>query len=301
MSQLFKLEISSEPDLQDPASSIDANFSDTNTNSPSSSCPFPPSSFLLDDAGNAIQQAAKKSAGGKKGAKRSGPLYAKVDWNALNAINTSLGTNVDFHSLANFEGGSLRNGYVPTSSSGVTIDTGVDLNKSVASIKAWGFPKALEDKLTPYAGLKGSAARAKLKQVPLQVTDDEANLITQTVQKQFLQSTKNSWNGAVGKKGTAFQNLTKAQQTVLLSRTYHQGPGMPQTGIAKTFYSNATAGDWAKAEQALRDYGGYKTVTKTVKGKKVQTQVRKLPKWYVNRANGEANLLKAEREAAAKK
>lgn len=236
----------------------------------------------------------------KNSGDNGGPLYTKVDWNGLNAINASLGTAVDFPALANFEGGSRRDGYVPTDSSGVTIDTGVDLNKPVASIKAWGFPKTLEDKLIPYAGLTGDAARAKLNETPLEVTDDEANLITQTVQKQFLESTMNSWNTVVGENGTQFKNLTAAQQTVLLSRTYHQGPGMRHTAIAQTFYKSAISGDWLQAEQALRDYGGYRSVATTVKGKQVQTRVRNLPDWYVNRVTAEANLLKTEREAAAK-
>ena len=247
-----------------------------------------------------MQPSTSKTNDGENG-KNGGPLYAIVDWHGLNAINTELGTVVDFRTLANFEGGSRRIGYVPSDSSGVTIDTGVDLNRTAASIKAWGFPKALEDKLIPYAGLKGEAARAKLKQTPLEVNDDEANLITRTVQKEFLQSAMNSWDKTVGENGIQFKNLTTAQQTVLLSRTYHQGPGMPETPIAQAFYKSALSGDWVQAEQALRDYGGYKKVVTTVKGEKVQSQVHNLPDWYVNRVAAEANLLKAEREIAAKK
>jgi len=59
---------------------------------------------------------------------------------------------------------------------------------------------------------------------------------------------------------------------VILSRTYHQGIGMPETAVAQNFYSAAQKGDWITAEKALR-------------GDNV------LPNWYKTRVHQEADLL----------
>ena len=73
-----------------------------------------------------------------------------------------------------------------------------------------------------------------------------------------------------------FADLTRAQQTVLFSRTFHQGVGMPATSVAQGFYSAALQGRWVQAETALRAYD----VT---------------AKWYKSRVGAEANLLLKER------
>lgn len=69
-----------------------------------------------------------------------------------------------------------------------------------------------------------------------------------------------------------FIELTSAQQTVILSRTYHQGTGMSSTQVAQYFYSAAQKGDWIAAEKALRNYN--------VK-----------PNWYRTRVHQEADYL----------
>jgi len=73
-----------------------------------------------------------------------------------------------------------------------------------------------------------------------------------------------------------FTDLTQAQQTVIFSRTFHQGVGMPNTRQAQDFYGAATQGRWLDAEVSLRNY-----------------PVRE--NWYKNRVGLEADLLLKER------
>ena len=72
-----------------------------------------------------------------------------------------------------------------------------------------------------------------------------------------------------------FEDLTIAQQTVLFSRTFHQGQNMSKTLVARNFYQAALTNNWSKAEQYLRGYD--------VK-----------PKYYKQRVNYEADSLKFE-------
>jgi hypothetical protein len=204
----------------------------------------------------------------------------------MKAINEALGTRVDFAALGRFEGGQLLKGYVPMSKgkvagiSGVTVCTGVDLGQQDEKwLDGLGLPADLQAKLRPYLGVRQQAAVDLLARTPLAVTLDEANALDGAVQKQFLVSTLQSWNANREEGTPGFTQLTPAQQTVLLSRTYHQGVGMPETAVAQPFYQAALEGRWQDAEQALRNYN--------VK-----------PDWYKNRVNQEADLLRKEREAA---
>ncbi|MDP9169735.1 MAG: pesticin C-terminus-like muramidase [Acidobacteriota bacterium] len=211
---------------------------------------------------------------------------ASLDPAAMKAINDELGTDVNFGALGGFEGGQLLNGYVPTARdgtvigrSGVTICTGIDLGQQdLRWLTAMQLPADLEAALTPYLGLTMQAAVTALAAQPLLISRDEGNLLDSMVQKDYLESTMQSWATHSSATTTGFTDLTSAQQTVLLSRTYHQGKGMSNTQVAQPFYTAAIQGDWLLAETNLRNYN----VT---------------PQWYKNRVAAEAHLLEAERQA----
>jgi hypothetical protein len=99
----------------------------------------------------------------------------------------------------------------------------------------------------------------------------EADETDMKIQRFHLIAAMASWDDDP-KPFEKFTELTSAQQTVILSRTYHQGIGMPDTAVAQDFYSAAQKGDWIAAEKALRSYN-----------------VR--PNWYRTRAHQEADLL----------
>jgi GH24 family phage-related lysozyme (muramidase) len=222
---------------------------------------------------------------------KHGPL-PKPDPKVMAAINNEVGTKIDFNKLADFEGGQQVHGYVPimkdgtvAGQSGVTIATGFDIGqRSAASLKGFGFPPDLEKKYEPFCNkTKQDAVEALKKANGLTITKAEADETDMKIQRYHLVEAKKSWNGSIPKGGVKFEDLTSAQQTVLLSRTYHQGPGMPKTKIAQDFYTAAQKGDWVAAEKALRNY-------KVTAG------------WYITRVHQEADLLAkdlASQKAAA--
>ena len=73
--------------------------------------------------------------------------------------------NIDYNFIAELEKFKTK-GYVPSDNSGVTIGTGVDL-KSKNEDYFSELPKSIRDKLKPYFGLSGKAAKDKLAKIPL--------------------------------------------------------------------------------------------------------------------------------------
>jgi len=199
-------------------------------------------------------------------------------------LNSKFGSDVDFGSLSQFEGGQKLQGYIPMTKggvlgkSGVTIATGFDIGQyGREEIKAFGFPEGLEEKILPFAGLRKGDALAVIDLVKaLSITSEEANIIDYAVKAKHLGSAIRSWDSTRPDSAPAFTELTPAQQTVIFSRTFHQGIGMPSASVSQTFYSAAQAGQWQSAELALRNYN-------------VSAQ------WYKNRISSEANLLRRER------
>jgi len=199
-------------------------------------------------------------------------------------INATLGTNVNFAALSRFEGGQLLTGDIPSRNgvvlgrSGVTIATGVDIGQmDAAGVRTLGLPADLEARLLPYAGYTRNAAVQRLQEIGnLNITQEEANLLDDAIMRQHLTAAMTVWDRTRSADAQTFTDLTQAQQTVLFSRTYHQGTDMPQTPIAREFYGAAQSGDWVGAENALR---GYRTTEA----------------WYINRVTREANLLQIER------
>lgn len=219
----------------------------------------------------------KKAA--RKAVRRVKSRIASADPEVLAKINEQLGTRVNFAALSRFEGGQWTRGYVPPAGrSGVTIGTGFDVGQWRTSDlrNKLGMPESLAQQLDPYTGhIRGDAA-ARLRAMPLSVSRDDANLIDQASHRYFVRETAAYWDAHRGPNTPEYRDLSSAQQTVLFSRSYHQGIGMPRTAVARDFYSAAQRNDWAAAESALRNY-----------------HVRQ--GWYRERVGAEARLLRDER------
>jgi hypothetical protein len=176
-------------------------------------------------------------------------------------LNSELGTSVLGERLSQFEGRQRLNGYVPNNhgvvigNSGVTIATGFDIGqldqKGLASLQ---LGSDLTTKLAPYTDIRLSPALAYLNLHPLSVSRDEANDIDYAVQGAHLRAAITSWNMRRPNGQPSFNQLSPQQQTVLLSRTYHQGPNMPNSPVARDFYNAALNGDWTRARTALQNY-----------------------------------------------
>lgn len=214
-------------------------------------------------------------------AKKSFVSRAEV-WSGL---NSEYKTRVDFLAVSEFEGGQILRGYLPMDekgivigNSGITFATGFDVGQyNKKQIQSFKFPHELEDKLLSFVGAKKGDAKNLLSLAQQTViTKAEANLIDFSIKGYHLKSAINSWNSQKLDITPFFEDLTSAQQTVVFSRTFHQGVGMPNTSIAKKFYRSALSNNWNAAEHYLRNYN----VTAP---------------YYVNRVNSEADLLKLKR------
>lgn len=183
---------------------------------------------------------------------------ARMDRAMLDAVNEDLGTSIDFDQLATWEGGQATEAYVPwfpadlkvtdgavevvtkrfkgtdvldgASGSGVTIGTGVDLGQQestsyIKRLRAAGISEELITRLTPYMGLKRSEACRYLRANPLQVTKEEADQIDKEMKGYHAKEAKKQYNNVAKDIGNAptFDQLSSEEQTVLMSRNYHNG------------------------------------------------------------------------------
>ncbi len=192
----------------------------------------------------------------------------KTDPAVYAKLNAEGGTNVDFAYLSRWEGNQFLRGYVPfakgvtAGASGMTVATGFDLGQiNQREYDKLNLPATVLPKVQPFLDLKFTrktrkevaAIVAKLKPVPL-LTKDEADAADLAVHGKHLRAAIASWNTRHDQGVPDFKDLPGNWQTVLFSRTFHQGLGMPDTRVAQPFYTAATAGKWAQAADALQNY-----------------------------------------------
>ncbi|PJD92646.1 MAG: hypothetical protein CK426_01150 [Legionella sp.] len=191
------------------------------------------------------------------------------------AINALYGTKLDFKAFEWFEGKQQTRGYLPmidmeitvknkdgstskrhikkfAGKSGITIARGFDVGQHNAKdLKKYKFSSELEKKLLPFVGkVRGDAK----KLIPLAhdtiLTQAEIAEIDYAVITKHIKYAINSWNDSKKPPGTPkFQDLCFVKQTILISRTYNVGPGMPR--VMKDFYIAARNNDWKKARYFL--------------------------------------------------
>jgi len=157
---------------------------------------------------------------------------------------------IDWEFIGQQEGTKLE-GYVPDSkesNSGVTIATGFDLGqRNAEDLK--DFPQELQDKFSPYLGLKKEEADKKLKEKPLTITKEEQQLIDKTIKQKESNKIIESYEKTTGKK---FSDLSKQQQTVIVSVGFQYGDLATKT---PKFWKAITEGNWESVETELRNFG----------------------------------------------
>lgn len=167
---------------------------------------------------------------------------------------------IDWKFIADLEGGLQLKGYVPaasTSSSGVTIATGVDLGaRTLTEISKWPIADELKVKLAPYAGRKGQDAVDLLRELPLEITQDEAAQIETAACGPIFDQLQKAYDKAAGK--DAFYHLPDVVQTVLASLAYQYGPNLARR--TPKFWELACQKDWQACVNELENFGdGYPT------------------------------------------
>lgn len=203
------------------------------------------------------------------------------------ALNAAFGTAVDFSYLSRWEGNQFLRGYVPfvrgvtAGASGMTIATGFDVGQiSERQLSELGLLPETGPKLAPFAGVRFTGKTraqvatqvSKLGPAPI-LAKNEADAADLVVHRKHLAAAVASWNARRKPGVPEFKVLPIPWQTVLFSRTFHQGTGMPDTAVAKPFYTAATEGRWADAATALQNYAV-------------------APAWYKTRVSQEAAFLR---------
>jgi len=129
--------------------------------------------------------------------------------------------------LSNKDGGkwegSVKKLDVPKHSekSGATVATGFDLGQiNEAGLKKLGFPKELNDKLKPYLGLKGDAARKALVEKPLTLTDSEVKTINRSVVAKTIRDAKGRMADA-----SAWNDMTETEKFATIAAQHQYGSG----------------------------------------------------------------------------
>ena len=152
---------------------------------------------------------------------------------------------------ANYKGGPNPERYTAMGSSGVTIATGCDLGQTdIPTLKGYGLIDSfLLDILSPYIGLKKTAAIQKLHQTPLVISMTNAEKLDHAVHGGYL----SRWvRPAYEKKSRVkFDDLPWQAQAVIMSVCFQKGCG----GVAKDWpklWSHLCACNWTGAANELR-------------------------------------------------
>jgi hypothetical protein len=160
---------------------------------------------------------------------------------------------IDFNFIARLEGGPATRGYVPdaaNSRSGVTIATGFDLGqRHLADLQTLGLEAGLVQRLSPYLGLIGQQAAAKLAQQPLTVSPAEAEAIDEAFKLPFIGRLATAYAKAGG---GDFAALPGAAQTVIASLAFQYGDLAART---PNFWKQVVSHDWAAARGNLQNFG----------------------------------------------
>lgn len=190
------------------------------------------------------------------------PNAAEAQCASPSSGNYDSGTNysgVDFdHIIDSDEGGNATAGYVPSSTSGVTIAGGLDLGvNDAADLSADGVPQNLIDQFQPFLApgsgqtLVGADATAALNANPAaaQITEAQANQINQAVYNTYSNQVAVAFNNA--SPNMMFTDLNVQWQTVIVSM-YYQAKSIVNT----QFFSQVANGQWSAAIANLQNFGG---------------------------------------------
>ena len=163
--------------------------------------------------------------------------------------------NVDFSFIKEREGYEKSMG-VPTDDngdvlgkSGPTIASGFDLGQRNEADLA-GLPIELVNKLKPYLGLTGDAAKLFVDNNKLTLTTKELDTINEFAKSKEIGKLKQAWNSS--NSSVQFEDLTKEQATAVASVAFQYGNLATET---PKFWGYVTSGDWVAAAKELRNFG----------------------------------------------
>ena len=163
-------------------------------------------------------------------------------------------TNIDWDFISSLEGEGITQGYVPSDNSGVTIATGFDLKEKTPDflINELGVSEETTSLLSQFMGMSG--ADAKEVAPNLQLNDAQVKEIDKASHSWYTNQVIATYNKH--KPIKPFEELTQAQQTVLVSVGFQHGTSFTRTdGSDMNYIKQAASGDWDGALANLRNFG----------------------------------------------
>lgn len=159
---------------------------------------------------------------------------------------------INFHFISFLEGSSCE-GYVPDpdkSQSGVTIASGFDIGQRSENELVTAFDLDLCLKLIPYANKTKHSACEQLAELPLNISQEEANIINAFSHSDAQTRLVKEWDAS--NTYCAFEALSEECQTVVASIAFQYGNLRIKT---PNFWHQVTLGDWQGAYENLRHFG----------------------------------------------
>ena len=142
--------------------------------------------------------------------------------------------------------------------SGVTIGSGFDLGQTSADeMRGMGFDESFIQKCAPYIGKKRVAADDELRKRPLVLTDKEIDQVNDIVMMDKAQKSIQDWDSRIARlkktmpNAPFFHEMNSAQQTIVFSRYYHQGPGWIGRTANRPMFEAMKRNDWAMVKRQL--------------------------------------------------
>jgi len=156
--------------------------------------------------------------------------------------------NIDWDFIHELEGKGVKEGYVPTENSGVTIASGFDLKeKNQVFCEAIGIDDRVIQKLKPYFGLHGEQAKAFAHTLIL--TDEDVDHIDECSRNWYAQNLRTQYN--LYDPIVPFDELDQGQATVLISVGFQYG----NYRRTPSFIKYATDGNWDAVYEELQEFG----------------------------------------------
>ena len=170
---------------------------------------------------------------------------------------------IDVHFVQCHEGFTCC-GYVPINKttgqvlgqSGVTVGSGVDLgSKTSDSLRAIGVSQRIIDQLEPYFGLKTGRAACAAIELPLRMSCNDSQRLTQLVKNDVVSKVQQRYDRDRDQQSdaVAFTTLPRGIRTAIADVWFQFG-SLPQK--APIFWSYVITNDWDNAISELRDFYG---------------------------------------------
>ena len=157
--------------------------------------------------------------------------------------------------------GFLCCGYVPIDSttgqvlgqSGVTVGSGVDLGSKTSNMLiSIGVSSTIVSKLDPYYGLKKNDAACAAIEIPLTLTCNEAQSLTDKVKDDIVTQAQQRYDQEKASDSALFDDLPRGVRTAIVDIWFQFGT----PGAYPTFWGYVRSNDWDNAIKELRDFYG---------------------------------------------